>query len=177
MDGILKKMIFFFFFLTVLSCKNEDKPNVKEIDLISEGRSLIREYSSILIDSVEQFDVRPENEKNDLPKITIGLIDSIPKRKEKLNQGRTDGHTFVSFKLEKEDLIKFKSPYKLYLIKEKSSNVNVVFVIISELNINGNNAYVVVKKVRGIGMVEDTYYFKKENGTWVFEKKRLSKMG
>lgn len=175
MDFIFKKMIFFF--LTVLSCKNEDKPKAEKIDLISEGRSIIREYSNILIDSVEQFDVRPEKEKNDAPKMTIGLIDSIPKRKEKLNLGRTDGHTFVSFKLEKEDLIKFKSPYKLSLIKEKNNDINVVFVTISELGINGEKAYVVVEKVRGIGMVTEVYYFNKENDIWVFTKKRLSKMG
>ncbi|OXB05103.1 hypothetical protein B0A81_15465 [Flavobacterium plurextorum] len=177
MDGIFKKMIFFFFFLTVLSCKNEDKPKVKKIDLISEGRSLIRQYSNILIDSVEQFDVRPEKEKNDAPKITIGLIDSIPKRREESNLGRTDGHTFVSFKLEKEDLIKFKSPYKLNLVKENNNDINVVFVTISELSINDEKAYVVVEKVRGIGMVNEVYYFKKENGIWVFTKKRFSKMG
>ncbi|AWK04320.1 hypothetical protein HYN56_08750 [Flavobacterium crocinum] len=177
MDSIFKKMIFFFFFLTVLSCKNEEKPQIKKIDLVSEGRSLIRQYSNVLIDSVEQFDVRPEHEKNDAPKITIGLIDSIPKRNEKLNLGTTNGHTFVSFKLEKEDLINFKSPYKLNLVKENNNDVNIVFVTILELSINGEKAYVAVKKVRGIGMVEDTYYFKKENGKWIFLRKGLSTIG
>jgi hypothetical protein len=177
MDFIFKKIIFFFFFLTVLSCKNEDKPKTEKIDLISEGRSIVREYSNVLIDSVEQFDVRPANEKNDAPKITIGLIDSIPKRNEKLNIGRTDGHTFVSFKLEKEDLINFKSPYKLSLVTKKNNDINMVFVTISKLRIQEDKAYVVVEKVRGIGMVNEVYYFKKENGIWVFIKKRLSKMG
>lgn len=177
MDGIFKQMIFFFFFLAVLSCKNEDNQKIEKIGLISEGRSLIRQNSNILIDSVEQFDVRPEKEKNDAPKITIGLIDSIPRRKEKLNLGRTDGHTFVSFKLENEDLINFKSPYKLNLVKENNNDINVVFVTVLELSINGEKAYVVVEKVRGIGMVNEVYYFKKENGIWVFIKKELSKMG
>lgn len=177
MDGIFKNSVFLFLFLTVLSCKNEEKPKVKSIDLISEGRGLIRQYSNVLIDSVEQFDVRPPKEKNDPPKITIGLIDSIPKRREESNLGRTDGHTFVSFKLKKEDLIKFKSPYKLNFVKENNNDINVVFVTISELSINGEKAYIVVEKVRGIGMINEVYYFKKENGIWTFIKKELSKMG
>lgn len=56
------------------------------------------------------------------------------------------------FKLEKEDLIKFKSPYKLNLVKENNNDMNVVFVNILELSINGEKAYVAVKKVRGIGV-------------------------
>ncbi|MBZ4036839.1 hypothetical protein K6T82_18865 [Flavobacterium sp. 17A] len=176
MDRIFNKIVVVLLALTI-SCKKEQKIDTVKNDLISEGRSIIREYSNILIDSVEQFDVRPANEKNDAPKITIGLIDSIPKRTDKSKLGRQDGHTFAVFKLEKEDLINFKSPYKLNLVKENNNDGNVVFVTILEVSINEDRAYIVVKKVRGIGMVEDDYYFKKENGKWIFLIKRLSKMG
>jgi hypothetical protein len=177
MDGIFNKIVLLLLLAFTISCKKGQKIDTVKSSLISEGRSLIREYSNVLIDSVEQFDVRPEHEKNDAPKITIGLIDSIPKRTDKSKLGRQDGHTFAVFKLEKEDLINFKSPYKLNLVKENNNDVNVVFVTILELSINGEKAYVAVKKVRGIGMIEDTYYFKKENGKWIFLRKGLSNIG
>ncbi|MEP7095787.1 MAG: hypothetical protein ABI793_17110, partial [Flavobacterium sp.] len=109
--------------------------------------------------------------------LTIGLIDSIPKRDMKLRMGRSDGDTFAEMKLEKDDLVNFRSPYKLNLVKVKNDDTNILFVTFSELSIRGNHAFVVVKKVRGIGMVKNTYYFEKQNGRWVFIKKGFSKMG
>lgn len=172
-----KSLVILCLLVLTTSCKKEDRIDAVKNNLIVEGKALIKQNSSVLLDSVEQFDVRPEKEKNDAPKIIIGLIDSIPKRREELNLGRTDGHTFVSFKLENEDLVNFKSPYKLILVRGKNNDINIVFVTISKLRIERDKAYIVVEKVRGIGMVNEIYYFKKENGIWVFIKKELSKMG
>lgn len=177
MDGICKKIVFVFLFLTVLGCKKEEKPISKNEILISEARNLIRQNSNVLLDSIIQFDIRLPNEKNDPPKFTIGLIDSIPKREMKQYLGRMDGDKFTSFKLEKSDLVNFKSPYKLNLVKTNNNDINVLFITFSEVNIDGNHAYVVVKKVRGIGMITNTYYFRKENGKWVFTKKEVDNMG
>jgi hypothetical protein len=179
MDGIFKKTALFFLFLAVISCKKDEKPilnNTHEL-LVLEGKNLIRQNINVLIDSVIQFDVRLLNEKNDPPKITIGLIDHIPQREISSNAGRTDWNNFVSFKLENKDIKNFKSLYKLNLVKSKNNSTDIVFVTFSELRIEGDNAYVAVKKARGIGMINNTYYFKKENGIWVFTKKDTSNMG
>jgi hypothetical protein len=179
MDDILKKIVFFFLFLAVTGCKKDEKPisNNNHNTLISEARNLIRQNCNILLDSVEQFDPPLPNGKKVMPKLTVGLMDSIPKRDMSLRMGRSDGDTFAELKLEKADLINFKSPYKLNLVKVKKEDTNILLVTFSELSIKGNHAFVVVKKVRGIGMVEDTYYFEKQNGKWVFIKKGFSKMG
>ncbi|MEO8236546.1 MAG: hypothetical protein ABI576_00460 [Flavobacterium sp.] len=177
MDGVFKKLVFVLSLLTALSCKKDEKTNLNNNKIITEARNLIRLNSNVLIDSVEQFDVPLPNGKHVMPQITIGLIDSIPKRDMKLRMGRSDGDTFAEMKLEKDDLVNFRSPYKLNLVKVKNDDTNILFVTFSELSIRGNHAFVVVKKVRGIGMVKNTYYFEKQNGRWVFIKKGFSKMG
>ena len=179
MDRIFKKSIAIFLILFILGCKKDEKPisNNNHNTLISEARNLIRQNCNILIDSVEQFDPPLPNRKKVMPKLTVGLMDSIPKRDMSLRMGRSDGDTFAELKLEKADLINFRSPYKLNLVKVKKEDTNILLVTFSELSIKGNHAVVVVKKVRGIGMVENTYYFEKQNGRWVFIKKGFSKMG
>jgi len=179
MDGIFKKIVFIFSFLAVISCKKDEKPITNNTDepLVLEGKSLIRENINILLDSVIQFDVRLPHEKNDPPKITFALIDHIPQREISSNAGRSDWNNFVSFKLENKDVKNFKSLYKLNLVKSKNNDIDKVFVTFSELKIDGDNACVGVKKVRGIGMINEKYYFKKENGKWVFTNKRLINMG
>lgn len=180
MDGLFKKTALIFLLLVVISCKKDEKTisnNTTHDNLILEGKNLIRQNINVLIDSVIQFDVPLLNQKNDPPRMTIGLIDHIPTREISSNAGRTDWNNFVSFKLENKDIKNFKSLYKLNLVKSKNNNTNIVFVTFSEFRIDGDNAYVAVKKVRGIGMINNTYYFKKENGKWVFTKKDTSNMG
>lgn len=171
MDGIFKKLVFAFLFLAILGCKKEEKPNLNHNNLIIEGKTFIRQNINILIDSVEQFDVPLPNGKHVLPKITIGLIDSVS------YHSVSNPSNYLAFKLEKSDLVLFKSPYKYNLVKEKNNDTNVVFVTFSDFRIKKDYAFIVVKKVRGIGMIKNVYYFRKKSGAWVFTKKELMNMG
>ena len=110
------------------------------------------------------------NKKIKSEKLTIGLVDSVSYK-------GLNPYNYLAFKLKKSDLSLFKSPYKISLVKEKSNDINTLFVMFSNFRIKDNEAYIVVKKVRGIGMTNDKYYFKKEKGKWVLINKRLISVG
>jgi hypothetical protein len=171
MDGIFKKIVFVFLFLTVLGCKKEEKPISKNDNLILEGKTFIRQNLNILIDSVEQFDIPSLDKKIKSEKFTIGLIDSVS------YHGISNPYRYLGFRLKKSDLPVFKSPYKLNLVKEKNNDPNVLFVSFSDFSMEKDYAFIVVRKVIGIGMVKNVYYFRKKSGAWFFTKKRLLNMG
>ncbi|WP_281636256.1 hypothetical protein [Flavobacterium marginilacus] len=180
MDGIFKKLVFIFLFLAVLGCKkgelqlHEDKlraDKLRDDKLIAEARNFINENCNILIDSVEGFDVMSLKNKIRTPTFTIGLMDSISYR------GFLNPNNYLRFKLEDTDLVGFKSVYRLKLVKAKTYDSDVLFVVFSDFKMEKDYAYIRVKKVIGISMLNETYYFKKENGRWVFKNKRLINMG
>ena len=176
MDGIFKNLVFIFLFLAVLGCKkgelqlHEDKlrsDKLRDDKLIAEARNFISENCNILIDSVEGFDVMSLKNKIRTPTFTIGLIDSIS----------SDCFNCLSFKLKDNDLRNFKSAYKLKLVKAKTYDSDVLFVIFTDFRMDKDYVYIGVKKVIGISMINETYYFKKENGKWVFKNKTLTSIG
>ena len=171
MDGLFKKLVIIFLFLAVLGCKKDVKPTSNHDNLVSEGKTFIKQNINILIDSVEQFDVPLPNGKNIMPKITIGLIDSVS------YHGISNPYGYLGFKLKKTDLVGFKSPYKINLVIENNNDTNVVFVTFSDFSMKKNYAFIVVKKSRGIGMIKYVYYFRKQKGVWIFTKKDLMNMG
>ncbi len=180
MDGIFKKLVFIIMFLAFLGCKkgelqlHEDKlraDKLHEDKLIVEARNFINENCNILIDSINQFDIKSLNKKSKSPKLTIALIDTVSYR------GFLNPNKFLKFKLQKTDLVNFKSAYMLKLVKANTYDSDVLFVIFSDFKMEKDYAYIGVKKVIGISMINETYYFKKENGKWVFKNKTLINMG
>jgi hypothetical protein len=171
MDGIFKKIALIFLLLAFISCKKDEKPISDHDNLVSEGKTFIKQNINMLIDSVMQFDIPSLDKKIKTEKLTIGLIDSVS------YNGISNPYNFLAFKLKKSDLSLYKSPYKISLVKEKNNDTNVLFVIFSDFRIKKDDAFIVVKKVRGIGMIKNVYYFRKKSGVWVFIKKDLMNMG
>lgn len=176
MDGLYKKTAFFFLFLAVVGCKKNEKIDTDKNNLILEGRSLIKENSNILIDSLDRYDLRFLSKNEKLEPFTVGLLDSISidERYSKYDYGTRN---FLTFKLENSDLSNFKSPYKLNLIKTESYKSSILFIAFSNLKIEGDKAQIIVTKVRGISSVKDRYYFRKENSRWIFARKKFLTMG
>ncbi len=168
MDG--KIIIIGLFTILLYNCKK--KENIQE-----NGKELIFRNINILLDSVERFDmskVPPSPQFKDIvtPEITLGLrdsitIDTIYSSKE----NELKSFKYFEFNLVKKDLIAFKSHYKLFFQKGRSMDVNILSIEISNLRINEIEASVEVAKVIGISAIHDRFYFKKENGVWVFKKK------
>ena len=168
MDG--KLIIIGLFTILLYNCNK--KVNIQNI-----GKNLVAQNINILLDSVEGFDMSkippsPEFKNKITPKLTLGLrdsitIDTIYTSKE----NEFESYEYLKFNLNNNDLINFKSDYKLFFQKNQSLNTNVLNIEISNLRINEYKASVEVSKVIGISMTYDRYYFKKENGNWVFKKK------
>jgi hypothetical protein len=165
--------------LLLLGCK---KPN-EEL----ENRRLIRQNINVLIDSVESFDISKmpvssvsrKDFKNFRPvklkPMRICLLDSILAKEDRLKTN--DGIKYLRFNLNKEDLVNFKSNYKIMIVKVNNYDPNILFVRLSNLIIQENKASIEVKKVLGISMLHNKYYFEKENGVWIFKKKEFLSMG
>lgn len=166
--------VFFILFCLVLfsSCKQEN--------IVESGRELIFQNINILLDSIESFDTSkmpgPENFKDfkdvkieqiKIDKIKIGLIDSVLV----VNRNLKEVVSNSSFTITENDLINFKSDYKIDIVKVNNYDVNFLFVSFSNLQIVNDNASIDVKKVIGISMTKDRYFFKNENGGWVFKRK------
>lgn len=176
MDRILKKIVFVFLFLAILSCKKEEKLDSDKNNLILEGRSLIKENSNILIDSLDRYDLRSLRKNEKLESFTVGLLDSIS-IDEKYSRYDYGTRNFLTFKLENNDLSNFISPYKLNLTKAESYDSNILFIAFSNLKIEGDKAQIIVTKVRGISSVKDRYYFRKGKNKWIFTRKKFLTMG
>lgn len=185
MNGNFKKVILIFICLMFVCCKDKEyeehiqllkEARLKEKEaklfqqhLIQEGRKLILQNSSVLIDSAFIFDHNRFDPKIKGEKLKIGLIDSIRYR---LSGAGYDKY-LVAFKLGKADLANFKSDYGLQLVEKLNENTteNFLFYTFSNLRIIDNEARIVVKKNYGISMMSATFFFEKRNNVWVFIKK------
>ena len=161
------KLLFLLFNLILFSsCKQEIK--------VDSGRELITQNINVLIDSVGRFDTskipgsKYPNEFNvkrrEIKQIKIGLLDSV------LVQNINEYNS--SFIINRNDLVNFKSNYKIEIVKVNNYDTNFLFVSFSNFQIDSNNATIDVKKVIGIAMTIDRYFFRKEKGQWVFISKR-----
>lgn len=166
---MLKKINALFVLFSLMffsSCKQEIK--------IDSGRELIIQNINVLLDSVERFDTSkmPTSEefKNvKIEQIKIGLIDSV------LVQNIKDYNS--SFIINRNDLVNFKSNYKIEIVKVNNYDINFLFVSFSNFKIHNDEATIDVKKVIGISMTKDRYFFKNENGHWVFISKENIGLG
>lgn len=189
MEGNFKKIILIFICLMFVCCKDKQyeehikllkEARLKEKEaklfqqhLIKEGRQLILQNSSVLIDSAFIFDHNRFDPKMKGEKPIIGLIDSIYY---KLSGIRNDKY-LVTFKLSKADLVNFKSDYQLQLVKNQNESPNgnpaenFLFYTFSDFRIIDNRARIDVKKNYGISMMSAIFFFEKRNNVWVFIKK------
>jgi hypothetical protein len=179
MDG--KYIITITLFFIICSCKNEVKTNDRNGLNTDSQRVFIAQNINSLIDSVESFDTSlfpRSKEFKDLKveKITIGLLDSVFSEYNRFNS-KNNQSKYFTFKLEKCDLVNFKSDYKIKIVKINNDDTKVLFVSFFNLNIVDNKASIEVKKKLVIGMIRHKYYFEKENNIWVFKEKELLGMG
>lgn len=167
MDGIFNKIVLVLLVLLV-SCKKEQKIDAVKNNLIAEGKTLIKENSNILLDSLESHDMSLYNKEGGLKPLKIALLDSVG-----INE-RFSRETLkcITFKLEESDFSNFKSPYKLNLVKREVSESQVAFVSFLNLEIQNNHANIVVIKIYGISSEIDRYYFEKQRNKWVFARKK-----
>lgn len=185
MDGKYKIIIILLFI--ICSCKKEIKTNKTGMIKIDNQRVFVAQNINTLIDSVEMFDTSlfpppPSKEFKDLKveKITIGLLDSVfSEYNDDYNKfnSKNNQYKYFTFKLQKCDLVNFKSDYKIKIVKINNDDTKVLFVSFFNLNIVENKASIEVKKKLVIGMIRHKYYFEKENDIWVFKKKVLLGMG
>ncbi|GEL10208.1 hypothetical protein SAMN05192550_0766 [Flavobacterium glycines] len=180
MEGNFKKIVLIFICLMLMCCKDKDyeehlrllnEARLFQRHLIKEGHQLIRQNSSILIDSVSVFDIKSLNPNEKKEKLTVGLIDSVYYK----NTGIGSGNNFISFKIHKADLSNFESDYELKLVErfDENTNENLLFITFSNFRIENKKARIIVKKVKGIGMMKATFFFEKINNVWVFKKKQV----
>lgn len=178
MDGIFKKIVLVLICSILMCCKNKEneehiqllnETRLVEQKLIKEGRKLIQQNSSILIDSVFVFDIKGLDPKVKDEKLRIGLIDSIYYK----GLRGVSNKNHVTFKLHKSDLVNFKSEYELHLVQNKNENQNFLFITFSNFRIENNIAVITVKKVYGISMIEAAFSFEKIDNVWVFRKKTV----
>jgi hypothetical protein len=169
----------------ICSCKNELKTNNKNGLNTDREKVFITQNINSLIDSVESFDtslIPPSKEFKDfkVEKITLGLLDSVFIENDKnfnyINQKKGQLKTF-KFKLQESDLVNFKTNYTIKLVKVNNYDNNVLFVNFSNIYMTDNEATIDVKKIIGISMIKERYYFITRNGNWVFKKKELLGMG
>ncbi|MBD0726730.1 hypothetical protein B6A10_16300 [Flavobacterium sp. L1I52] len=163
MDGIYKFIIILIFFC---SCKNNKETHSIE-------HKFIKYNINVLIDSVESFDMSKYMTKKDI--FTIGLIDSITVEDRHNNVNKSKN--FIPLKIHSNDILEFKSKYELKLVPRKNHDSNILFVQFCDLQISENKASIIVRKTRGIGMIEDIYFFVKEKNIWVLKKKKMLTMG
>ncbi len=181
MIGNFKISAFLIVFILFFSC---NKQNCLKND---EAKELIIKNINILIDSIESFDsskipISPVSIKDfknyktvKIEKMRIGIIDSVLVRTDDLELNNQ--MDYIKFNLQNKDLINFKSNYKINIVKVNNYDINVLFVSFSNFLIKDNNAEITVKKVIGISMIKEIYFFKKEKGIWLFSKKKLIGMG
>lgn len=186
MDGVFKKIVLVFICLLFVCCNDkqyeehikllkearlkEKETELKQKELIEEGRKLIQQNCNILIDSVFVFDIKSLYPKLKEEKLTVGLIDSIHYK----NTGSSSDKYMVSFKLQKDDLVSFKSEYELHLVQNKNQTGKILYIEFSNFRIDNNTARIKVRKVMGIGMMKATFLFEKKNNIWVFRRKIMS---
>ena len=162
------------FFITMF-CGCKKQKNVE-----NQAKELISQNINTLIDSIEVFDsskiIGPEKFKDfKTKKITVGLLDSVIV--ENTNFKKFENDKFLKFNISKNEIVTFNSDYNINLLKLNNYDINILFVRFSNFKINDNNASIIVKKVIGISMVKNIFYFKKENDKWVFQKKVFLEMG
>ncbi|NDP22545.1 MAG: hypothetical protein GZ091_15895 [Paludibacter sp.] len=136
MDG--KYIITITLFFIICSCKNEVKTNDRNGLNTDSQRVFIAQNINTLIDSVEMFDTSlfpppPSKEFKDLKaeKITIGLLDSVfSEYNDDYNRfnSKNNQSKYFTFKLEKCDLVNFKSDYKIKIVKINNDDTKVLFV-------------------------------------------------
>lgn len=176
MDGIFKKIVFVSLLLTLISgCKKDEKIDTVKSDLVTEGRALIKQNSNVLIDSLERYDLAILNKKKG-GALKVALLDSLLIN-ERYSKYSSEPFNFFTFKLDKNNISNFKSPYKLYLVQKEISQNNVLFVSFSNLKIDNDIAQIMVIKISGNSSVIDRYYFKKQNNKWIFTSKEKLSMG
>ena len=163
MDGNYK-IIALLVLLIFSSCKNNTTT-------ISKEKEFIENNINILIDSVEHFDMSKYMTKKD--DISIGLIDSIVVE----NRHFKATKKFSTIKIHPNNVLHYKSKYKLHLVSLNNRDVNVIFIQFCDFQINDNKASIIVRKTRGIGMIENIYFFEKENNIWILKKKKMLSMG
>lgn len=173
MDGKLKIIMLIFLFCC---CENKNKNDhkIEDTSFNKKGKEFIIENINFLIDSVERFDMSkvPAREKFKdikIEKFKIGLLDSI--------LSKNNESEFLKFILYKNDLINFKSDYEVSLVKINNYDTKILFVSFSNFRFGENDASIDVKKVIGISMIKNRYYFKKENNKWILKKKQLLSLG
>ena len=71
----------------------------------------------------------------------------------------------------------FKSKYTIKIVKLNNYDTTILFVRFSNFQINESDANITVKKVIGISMIKERYYFIKQNDIWVFKKKEILGLG
>ncbi|MFH7016863.1 hypothetical protein [Flavobacterium sp. FlaQc-47] len=166
--GIFNKIGLVLLLVLTIGCKKEQQIDVVKNSLIAEGKALIKQNSTILLDSLEMHDMSPVNKDGRLKPLKVALLDSVG-----INE-RFSRETLKcsTFKLEESDFSNFHSPYRLNLVKKEISESQVLFVSFSNLEIKKDLANIVVMKTHGIGSATDRYYFEKQNNKWVFARKR-----
>ncbi|CCB70211.1 hypothetical protein [Flavobacterium branchiophilum] len=174
MDGKYKIILLILLFLSICNCKNQVKTE-------NSGKELIIQNINFLIDSVERFDMSkiPVSEKFKdikIEKITVGILDSVLIDNEG-NLNKINPLKYSKFKMCPNDLVKFKSEYKIKLVKINNYDSNILFVKFSNLKIENNEATIDVKKNIGISMIKERYYFVRKNNFWLFKKKILTGSG
>ena len=173
MDGKNRIIILILLFLSICNCKNQVKSNV-------DGRELINQNINILIDSIEGFDMSnilmPNGQKNlNIKKISVSLLDTVCV--ESTNLKNKSSAKFQNLNISKNEISKFKTNYKINLTKVRNDCAEILFVKFYNFEINKNYANITVKKIIGISMIENIYYFKKINNIWVFKRKKFQGMG
>ena len=168
------KIIFLMVLVIFCSCKKQNNSTNKD-------REFITQNINILIDSIQYFDIstlpRPEKFKDkEIKKITVGLLDSVFFYDDNyINEWNIKQD--VKYVIQQNDLVNFKSDYKIKLVKFDNYDGNILFIKFSNLQINNDEASIIVKKNIGIAMIKNKYYFKYVNGKWELQKKELLSMG
>lgn len=171
--GFFNKIVLVLLLALTISCKKEQEIDVVKNNLIAEGRTLINQNSSILLDSLEMHDMSLYKKDGGLKPLKIALLDSVC-----INE-RFSRETLkcVALKLDESDFSNFNSPYRLNLVKKEVSESQILFVSFFNLKIENNVVNIVVMKRHGIGSTADRYYFEKQNSKWVFIRKQQISMG
>ena len=165
MNGIYK-IIFLISFIIFIGCKNNDNTN-------SKGKAFIKRNINILIDSVGYFDMSKYLNKKDV--FSIALIDSITVEGRHTNGNKSI--KYLTFKIHQNDIELFNSKYKLKLVPVKNRATDIVFIQFCDFKINEAKASIIVRQTRASGMIENIFFFEKNNGIWILKKKKMLTIG
>lgn len=174
MVGLFNRVLVLVLLLVlIVSCKKEEKNDIFNNNLITEGRALIKQNSNILLDSLERYDMNILHKEGKLKPLKVALLDSVNINK-RFSRSTVN---FFTFKLEESDFSNFKSSYKLNLVDDEINEIHVLFVSFFNFKIDNDIADIVVMKTNGVSFTADRYYFKKQNNKWVFMSKEQISMG